>query len=188
MLILSSLVIGAAVAQDAFAVSALYGTRDRSRRFFPVIITSAVFAIFQMIMPILGWSVGKAGSRLFAEYDHILAFLILVIIGTKMMIDSKKGVEYDPAHKGAAILSLPFMAFATSIDALTVGITLPTTADVHSFGTLMLSVTIIGAVTFMITASGYLLGRKFSGIHPAIAQVTGGAVLVIMGIKALLSG
>lgn len=184
MLVISSLVIGAAVAQDAFAVSAMYGTRDRTKRFFPAFAAAFTFALFQLFMPVLGWSVGQAGSRAVGSLGNIIAFFILSFIGIKMMIDSKKGIEDNSI--AFTIRSLILMAFATSIDAMTIGITLPVTAGADSFPKLMLCACIIGAVTFIICFTGYIIGRRISTLKPSLAQVIGGAVLVAIGIKTLL--
>lgn len=186
MLIISSAVVGTAVAQDAFAASALYGTKDRTKKMLPVILTSAVFTLFQMFMPVLGWSIGQAGSKTVSEFDHIIAFGILSFIGIKMMIDAKTGIGSDGKNPSFSVRSLILMAFATSIDALTIGITLPVITGADCFSKLMISVTVIGLITFIICFSGYILGRKLSSINPVTAQVIGGAVLVAIGIRTLL--
>lgn len=184
MLVISSLIIGAAVAQDAFAASAMYGMRDRTKRLFPALISSFIFALFQMFMPVLGWSIGQAGSKAVGSVDNIIVFFILSFIGIKMMIDSKKGI--DDKKDVFDIRSLILMAFATSIDALTIGITLPVTAGADSFQKLLLCAAIIGTVTLIICFAGYTIGRRISSVNPSLAQVIGGAVLVAIGIKTLL--
>ncbi len=189
MLALSSAVMGAAVAQDAFAAAAMYGTRDRTKRMRPVWITAAIFALFQMLMPMLGWSIGKAGSSAVSGFDHIIAFGILSFIGIKMMLDSK--LKINDGSKDNDVMnfrSLLSMAFATSIDALTVGITLPSAVGANSFSQLLTAVSIIGSVTFLISFTGYLLGRKLSRLNPSAAQVIGGAALTALGIKTLITG
>ena len=100
MLILSSLLIGAAVAQDAFAVAAMYGSLDRTKRLRAAVLTAGVFALFQTIMPVLGWSIGKVGSDAVAEYDHIIAFGILSFIGIKM----KWSIRHRLTSKNAILL------------------------------------------------------------------------------------
>ncbi len=186
MLIISSAVIGIAVAQDAFAVSVLYGTRDRSKRLSYAFLVSAVFAMFQMLMPVLGWSVGKAGSNAVKGIDNILAFGILTFIGIKMMIDAKTGIDTKKLDGRFEFRTVLFMAFATSIDAMTVGITLPVAIGADNFIKMLTAVLIIGAVTFIVCLSGYLLGRKFSGIDPVFAQTVGGIILIVLGIKTMI--
>lgn len=186
MIIISSAVIGIAVAQDAFAVSVLYGTRDRSKKLSYAFLVSAVFAMFQMLMPVLGWSVGKAGSNAVKGIDNILAFGILTFIGIKMMIDAKTGIDTKKLDGRFDFRNVLFMAFATSIDAMTIGITLPVAVGADNFVKMLIAVLLIGGVTFVICLSGYLLGRRFSDIDPVFAQTVGGIILIVLGIKTMI--
>ena len=183
--IVSAAVIGAAVAQDAFAVSALCGSSDRTKRIRSAVITAFTFGFFQMLMPVLGWSIGKVGSSMIDGFDNYIAFGVLAFLGVKMIIDSRKGIT-DNEEQPLNIKKLLALAFATSVDALTVGIVLPASVGVQNFSDLMTAVLVIGSVTFAISLFGYLLGRKFSGINPAAAQIIGGIVLVLLGLKALI--
>lgn len=187
MSVVSAAIIGAALAMDAFAVSVVCGSSDRTRRLRCAVITAAVFGIFQMIMPILGWSVGKVGSRAIEGFDHIIAFGILVFLGVKMIIDSF-GSIMDKPSESFDLRSLLIMAFATSIDALTVGIVLPSAVGAETFTSLIAAVSIIGAVTFLLCLIGYQLGRKISTLNPRAAQIIGGIVLIALGIKSLITG
>ena len=187
MRIASAALIGAAVAQDAFAVSALCGSSDRTKRIRSAVITAFTFGFFQMIMPVLGWSIGKVGSHAIDGFDNFIAFGILAFLGLKMIIDSRKGIT-DSEGQPPSIKKLLALSFATSVDALTVGIVLPASADVQNFPELVTAVLIIGSVTFIISVFGYLLGRKFNGINPAAAQIIGGIILILLGLKCLLLG
>ncbi len=179
--------IGAALAMDAFAVSVVCGSSDRTRRLRCAVLTAAAFGIFQMIMPILGWSIGKVGSRAVEGFDHIIAFGILVFLGVKMIIDSFGNIM-DKASVSFDLRSLVVMAFATSIDALTVGIVLPSTVGAETFASLAAAVAMIGTVTFTLCFAGYQLGRRISTLNPRAAQIIGGIVLIALGIKSLITG
>ncbi len=187
MLAVSAAMIGAALAMDAFAVSFVCGSSDRTKRLRCAVITAAVFGIFQMVMPILGWSVGKVGSRAIEGFDHIIAFGILVFLGIKMIIDSF-GDIVSRTSTAFDFRSLTVMALATSIDALTVGIVLPSAVGAESFGSLITAVSIIGGVTFLLCLVGYQLGRRISTLKPKAAQIIGGAVLILLGVKSLITG
>lgn len=183
----SAAIIGAALAMDAFAVSVVRGSSDRTRRIRGGIITAAAFGIFQMLMPILGWSIGMVGSKAIDGFDHIIAFGILVFLGIKMITDS-----FGNMTEGTAVSldlrSLAVMALATSIDALTVGIILPSAVGAKTFPQLMSAVTIIGSITFILCLGGYFLGKKIGTLNPKAAQIIGGAVLIVLGIKSLITG
>ena len=183
----SAAIIGAALAMDAFAVSFVCGSSDRTKRLRCAFITAAAFGIFQMIMPILGWSVGKVGSKAIEGFDHIIAFGILVFLGVKMIIDSFGNIM-DKKSDVFDLRSLIIMALATSIDALTVGIVLPSAVGAETFTSLIMSVSIIGAVTFILCFIGYQLGRRISNLNPRITQIIGGIVLIALGIKSLITG
>ena len=187
MLILSSVLIGAAVAQDAFAVAAMYGSVDRTKRFRSAVLTAGIFALFQTFMPVLGWSIGKVGSKAVAEYDHIIAFGILSFIGIKMMLDSRSSAVYEKSCASLRLRELITAAFATSVDALTTGITLPAATGAENAAGMILSVLIIGSITFIISLSSYFLGRRIGDLNPRLAMLSGGAVLIAIGIKTLLT-
>ncbi len=187
MLAVSAAIIGAALAMDAFAVSVVCGSSDRTRRLRCAVITAVAFGIFQMIMPVLGWSVGKVGSRAIEGIDHIVAFGILVFLGVKMIIDSF-GDIMDKKSSAFDLRSLTVMAFATSIDALTVGIVLPSAVGAETFSSLAAAVSIIGSITFLLCFIGYQLGRRISTLNPRAAQIIGGIVLIALGIKSLITG
>lgn len=187
MLAVSAAIIGAALAMDAFAVSFVCGSSDRTKRLRCAFITAAAFGIFQMIMPILGWSVGKVGSKAIEGFDHIIAFGILLFLGVKMIIDSFGNIM-DKKSDAFDLRSLIIMALATSIDALTVGIVLPAAVGAETFASLITSVSIIGAVTFILCFIGYQLGRRISTLNPRVTQIIGGIVLIAIGIKSLITG
>ena len=186
IMIVTSAIIGAALAADAFAVSVVCGAADRTRKYSGALFTAGAFALFQMFMPIVGWSIGKVGSRAAEGFDHIIAFGILVFLGIKMMFDSRDsaGKEISPF----SLRSLVLLAVATSIDALTVGIALPAAAQINALPELLTAVAVIGAVTFIMCFAGYLSGRRMRKLDPQTAMLAGGAVLILVGIKTLIAG
>lgn len=183
----SAVGIGTALAADASAVSLSYGSSNKHYSVKTAVITALTFGIFQMLMPVLGWSIGKVGSTFVQSYDHWIAFAILAFLGIKMIYDSRHRSERD-CPQSLQIRVLIAMAFATSIDALTAGIILPSAVGADTPFTMFLTVSIIGAVTFLLSFIGFFLGRRFRTLSPKTAEIFGGAVLIIIGIKTLLIG
>lgn len=185
MSVISAALIGAALAADAFAVSVVCGSSDGANRKGAAVMTAAAFGIFQTFMPVLGWSIGKVGSTAVTGFENIIAFGVLVFLGTKMIIDSRNGAVKDFPSGMSRVRSLLAMAVATSIDALTVGIVLPTAAGAGNVSELLCVVLIIGGITFFLSFCGYHIGRKIRTLDPTKAQIIGGIVLILIGIKEL---
>ena len=184
---ISAVGIGTALAADASAVSLSYGSSDKDFSAKIAVITSLTFGGFQMLMPVLGWSIGKVGSTFVQNYDHWIAFAILAFLGIKMIYDSRCRPErvFTQSRKLRVIIA---MAFATSIDALTAGIILPSAVGADAPFTMFLTVSIIGVITFLLSLVGFFLGRRFRTLSPKTAEIFGGIVLIVIGIKTLLAG
>ncbi len=186
MSLLSVVLIGIALAMDAFAVSMVCGSTGKNGRLRECLTVAFVFALFQTMMPVLGWSIGKAGSRTIESFDHIIAFGVLCFLGIKMILDSFDKIDDNIVVKDWRALMA--MAVATSIDALTAGIVLPSAAGVGDMLHLVVAVLIIGCITFLLCSSGYIIGKKLSCIDPSKAQIIGGIVLTVLGVKSFLAG
>lgn len=138
------------------------------------------FGIFQAIMPLLGYFVGHTFEHLVVSIDHFIVFILLSIIGVNMILDtfSKKEVEINSSLK---LKEMIILAFATSVDAFAVGIT-------FSFlkTNIFLNVTIIGIITFIISSIGTIIGASVGKIFEKKAQLLGGVILILIGVKILL--
>ncbi|MDR0445508.1 MAG: manganese efflux pump MntP family protein [Oscillospiraceae bacterium] len=190
--------IAVGLAMDTFAVSITLGlsVRGKAQRrptLAETIIPGAYFGFFQALMPIIGYYAGRLFADMMQSVDHWVAFILLVIIGGKMIKDSlpKKGAETktaaaDDAADGDVRRIFGFnrmlvLALATSIDALSVGVSFAF-LNVR----LPLAALTIGAATLVISSCGVLIGNV-SGIKlRAKAEFAGGAVLVAIGLKILL--
>ena len=136
-------------------------------------------------MPFIGWLLGKRFERYITSIDHWIAFFLLAVIGGKMIVDvltEKEEEEVCPSCvERLDIKELFLLAIATSIDALAVGIT---------FAFLQVSIvpaiTIIGIVTFVISAAGVFIGNIFGSKYKKKAELVGGIILVLIGVKILL--
>ena len=136
-------------------------------------------------MPLLGWALGKQFEHYITSIDHWIAFFLLLFIGGKMIIESfKKDKDSDekPEYEEKLDLKeLTLMAVATSIDALAVGVTFAF-LQVN----ILTSITVIGSVTFILSALGVSVGHKFGAKYKNKAELCGGIILVLIGIKILL--
>ncbi len=175
----SAAIIGIALAMDAMAVSITCGMNGKNKG--SAFLTAFLFGVFQALMPVLGWSIGKVGSNIISSFDNITAFAILFFLGVKMIIDSRKqdySIEFG-------VKNLIILAAATSIDALVSGITLPTSVGANTPLYMLEAVVIIGMITFMLSLSGYFIGSRFKRARPVYAGFTGGIILMLIGIKTL---
>ena len=177
--------IAIGLSMDAFAVSITIGTTEKNINFFKLLKVAFSFGFFQFFMPIIGWGICRAGEDLISQIDHWLAFFLLAYIGIKMI--------YGAIHDGDAQIStatsfktLIILSIATSIDALAAGILLPLTIGAYSFKLMIISTLLIGIITFLICLAGIFIGKKFGTLFSSKAEIFGGIILIIMGIKTLI--
>ena len=180
------LLTGVALAMDAFAVSICKGIKMPKLRKSHIVIIAVFFGGFQMLMPLIGWLLGSQFVQYISKFDHWIAFALLAFIGVKMAIESFKHEEEDccKCDSKLDLKELVVLAIATSIDALAVGITFALYPDIN----ILTSISIIGIVTFVICAGGVVIGHKFGAKFKSKAELLGGIVLVIIGLKLLIEG
>ena len=177
------LLVGVGLSADAFAVAICKGLAmeklDRGR----ALLIGAFFGGFQALMPLIGWLLGARFEKYIANYDHWIAFALLAVIGGKMIYDALKKPESCPAG-GAdfSLKELTLLAVATSIDALAVGV---------SFAFLSVNIweaiSVIGVTTFVLSVLGVAVGHRFGGKHRSAAEIAGGTILILIGLKTLLT-
>ena len=184
-MVMVTLLIAAALSADAFAVSVVCGASDRTVRLRTGIFIAGIFGLFQCLMPVLGWSIGTVGSRAIDGFDHIVSFGILIFIGIQMIFDSRDG---NQTYSFTELKTVFLMAAATSIDALTVGVALPSAAGVRTFSSLIITALTIGGITFLLCLAGFFAGKSAGRFRSSAVQAVGGLVLILIGIKALISG
>ena len=177
---LELLVIAVGVSMDAFAVSVCKGMSVRRLRSSHVLSAAIWFGGFQALMPLAGYFLGVSFAEYVTEFDHWISFVLLGIIGGKMIKESLAGdsVEADPDFSFRTMLAL---ALATSIDALAVGV---------SFAFLKvdiwIAVLLIGITTAAFSGVGILVGNRFGAHYKSKAEFAGGVILVVIGVKILL--
>ncbi|MDO5400961.1 MAG: manganese efflux pump MntP family protein [Eubacteriales bacterium] len=171
------------LSMDAFAVSICKGLAMPRADAKGMCICGAWFGGFQGLMPLIGFGLGSLFAEAIEVLDHWIAFGLLAIIGLNMLKDALSGGDCDSC--GSADLSVKtmfIMAVATSIDALAVGISLAMAGDVNIWA----AVVLIGITTFCLSAFGVKVGSIFGDKFEKKAQVAGGVILILLGLKILL--
>lgn len=187
------LLIGVAISlsMDAFAVSICRGLQMKNGiNIRHMLIIAAAFGGFQGLMPAIGYVLGKQFEQFIEPVDHWVAFVLLGLLGGKMILDvivEMRNGEDDACEccQGLNVKQLLIMAVATSIDALAVGITLPTLGVSTNLQALT-STLMIGIITFAICTLGVAIGNRFGARFKNKASVAGGVVLMLVGTKILL--
>ena len=178
--LLTPALIGIGLSMDCFAVSLAIGTTTKTRLFYAAAIIALCFGAFQAGMTVIGWAAGVSLIGLISAYDHWIAFILLAIVGGKMIWEGVKGDEDEAPLKVIRIIPVIVLSFATSIDALAVGI---------SFGVLQTAVLIpaliIGIVCFGISFAGVMLGERLETFLGNKMEIFGGIILILIGIRIL---
>lgn len=167
---------------DAFAASIAQGAQAPRTRLRDAIRIALFFGVFEAVFPVLGWALGLVLGSLMAQLDHWVAFVLLLCVGMKMIRDGVTLTPENQASKSATSMGrLTVMALATSIDAAAVGITLVVLGI-----PILQAAIIIGAVTFVLTCSGFMLGGMVTSTVPRYAEALGGILLIAIGCKILI--
>lgn len=179
MTLFDLIVTAIALSMDAFAVSVGKGLSARNVRLKHGLICGAWFGGFQALMPLLGDLLASSFADHIKAYDHWIAFALLAIIGANMIRESfSKEDAVDSSFSVRAMLPL---AVATSIDALATGVSFALT-DTN----IWLAIALIGATTFAFSAAGVKIGSVFGSKYRSRAELIGGVILVLMGVKILI--
>ena len=178
--LISIVLLSIGLAMDAFAVSVCKGLAMRTPKLKEMLIVGIWFGFFQMIMPIIGYYLGSSFHQFISQFDYIVAFILLVLIGLNMIREAISGDEEDQnADIGVKIMFL--LAIATSIDALAVGFSLAMD-DVSIFE----PAAIIGVITLIMSIAGVKLGSLVGDKYSSKAEIIGGTILILLGLKILL--
>ena len=173
-------IIGVGLSMDAFAVATCRGLEMKKFNIKRALVIALFFGGFQALMPVIGYFLGVQFKDYITAIDHYIVFGLLLVLGGKMIIDSFEKEESNMGEK-FGFTELLFMAFATSIDALAVGISFAF-LSVKIF----LAVAIIGITTFSLTIGGVYLGYAVGNKLKNKAELLGGIILILLGTKILL--
>jgi len=175
--------IAVGLSMDAFAVAVCKGLSMKKPNYGQGALIALFFGAFQALMPLIGWALGMRFIKYIAAYDHWAAFVLLVLIGGKMMIEASKKTDEEPeSFDKLNIRELFLLAAATSIDALAVGVTFALLPDTDIWA----SVSLIGAITFLLSFAGVVIGNRFGSKYKNRAELFGGLILVAIGLKILI--
>ena len=175
------LLIAVGLSMDAFAVSDCKGLSVQRLRPVHYLLIGAWFGGFQALMPSLGYLLGSTFEQYIVSFDHWIAFILLCFIGGNMVRESLSGEE-EEADASFAVRTMFLLAVATSIDALAVGVTFALLPGVH----IVPAASLIGVTTFLLSAVGLKTGNVFGLRYKSRAELAGGVILILMGIKILL--
>lgn len=182
MSFISTTVMAFSMSADAFAASVGKGTTMRRPSLRHAMNIGFVFAAVETVTPIIGWLLGLAASSYIAAFDHWVAFIILGLVGGKMLVEGlqRQEAEEEGDRRPHSLGMLILTAIGTSIDAMAVGVTLAL-LDVS----IWLSAIAIGMATFMMATIGIMTGHYIGARGGRIAEILGGLCLIMIGAKIL---
>lgn len=178
---LSIVLLGFAMSTDAFAAAIGKGAAMRRPRWRDAVRAGLVFGCIEAITPVIGWMLGRAASDYLAAFDHWIAFGLLGALGAHMIVAGLRNEsEVDEAlrdtPKRYGLLALVATGFATSIDAMAVGVSLAF-LDVH----IGVVAAVVGLCTLSMVTAGVMLGRALGALIGKRAEILGGVILILIG-------
>ena len=183
-LLMELFLIGVGLSMDAFAVSICKGLAMEKVNKKQAFIIGLYFGGFQALMPLIGWFLGIRFQQYITSIDHWIAFVLLVFIGGKMIVEAVRDPDVEEIGKKDPPLDhkeMFLLAVATSIDALAVGITF---AFLDT--PIVEAPVIIGLTTFFLSILGVVVGNFFGTRYKKKAEIVGGIILVAIGVKILI--
>lgn len=177
--------IGVGLSMDAFAVSICKGLGMKRLNMEQALVIGLFFGDFQALMPLIGWALGTQLADFITPIDHWIAFILLALIGGKMLFDAFREDDEEeagePKDTRLDLKELLMLAIATSIDALAVGITFAFLGV-----NIVVAIAVIGVTTFALSVVGVAVGHVFGARYEKGATIAGGIVLILIGCKILL--
>lgn len=176
------ILLAVGLSMDAFAVAVCKGLAMKKLTVKSVVTVGGWFGVFQALMPFLGYLLGTAFDKYISAFDHWVSFALLGLIGINMIRESLSGEE-NSSDDSTSVGTMLVLAIATSIDALAVGITFAFL--IEGAGQLTFAFSAIGIITFALSCLGVKLGSIFGVKYKKRAEIFGGVVLILLGIKIL---
>lgn len=172
--------ISIGLAMDAFAVATCKGLAMKKMNWKKAIIIAIYFGVFQSIMPVLGYCLGTNFQEKIINIDHWIAFILLGAIGINMIKEACSN-NNDNKNDNVDFKTMIILAIATSIDALAIGVTFAFfKCNIYT------STSCIGVITFILSLIGVKIGNIFGCQYEKKAQILGGVILILLGLKILL--
>ncbi|MBQ6019878.1 MAG: manganese efflux pump [Clostridia bacterium] len=182
MSIVELLILAVGLSMDAFAVAMCKGLATKKLSWKKMLIVGLWFGLFQALMPLGGYFLGAGFHDMITAVDHWVAFVLLAIIGASMIREAFSKKE-EPADASLAFGKMLLLALATSIDALAAGISMSCEEGTN----IWIAVALIGCTTFLLSAAGVKIGNVFGVKYKKKAELAGGVILILLGLKILLS-
>ncbi len=178
------ILIAISLSMDAFAVATCKGLSVQRASLKHYLITGLYFGAFQALMPFIGFLAGYNFADAISSFDYIISFVLLAAIGINMIKEASDNDEECQSCSFSPKSMIPF-ALATSIDALAVGVTFAASSDFGGRLTenIFFNITLIGITTFILSAIGVKIGNVFGTKYKKKAEIAGGVVLILLGIK-----
>ena len=183
----NSVLLGVGLAMDAFSVSLANGLNEPSMKKKKMCGIAGVFAFFQALMPMVGWICVHVILSYFQAFEKFIPWIalgLLLFLGGKMLLEARKGEEEGDEKTGLGIAALLVQGVATSIDALSVGFTIAS----YDLCMALVCALIIAVVTFFISISGLVIGKKFGTNMSRKASILGGVILILIGLEIFITG
>jgi putative Mn2+ efflux pump MntP len=183
----NSVLLGIGLAMDAFSVSLANGLNEAGMKKSKMFCIAGVFALFQALMPMLGWICVHTVLQYFKVFENFIPWIALVLlafIGGKMLFEGIRNESDNEENTSVGITALLVQAIATSIDALSVGFT------IAEYNAVMATVcaAIIAVVTFFICMAGLAIGKKVGTKFSNKAAILGGSILILIGLEIFITG
>lgn len=176
------LLLAVGLSMDAFAVSVCKGLAMKKATLRAGLTCGVWFGGFQALMPVIGFFLGSLFADAIQAFDHWVAFALLAIIGGNMLKEALSQEEEDAPCDDLSARTMFILAVATSIDALAVGISLAMAGNVD----ILAAAVLIGLCTCALSALGVKIGNVFGSRYERRAQMAGGVILILLGVKILL--
>ena len=180
--IISIIALGIGFSADAFAVAVCKGLGVEKIKKGQGVIVGVWFGLFQALMPLVGYFVAGGVIKYIEAFDHWVVFGLLLLIGTNMILEAFR-VDEECLNASFGIKSMFPLAIATSIDALAGGVAFSVDGT-----NIWLAISFIGVITFILSWLGVHIGNKFGKKYKKTAEIIGGVILILIGVKALIEG
>ena len=179
------LLLAIALAMDCFAVSIASGILLKRIQWSTFLTMAFFFGLFQGGMPLIGWVLAKFASKYTEQWDHWIAFTLLLFIGGKMIYEHFTASEEKKGFSPTRLIVILTLAIATSIDALAIGISFAC-LGITNLQSILISISVIGLVSFLFSILGSILGAKVGKRLNLRAELLGGTLLIAIGTKILI--
>ena len=179
------LLLAIALAMDCFAVSIASGILLKRIQWSTFLTMAFFFGLFQGGMPLIGWTLAKFASKYTEQWDHWIAFTLLLFIGGKMIYEHFTASEEKEGFSPTRLIVILTLAIATSIDALAIGISFAC-LGITNLQSILISISVIGLVSFLFSILGSILGAKVGKRLNLRAELLGGTLLIAIGTKILI--